>query len=200
MARGEPTSVQAKTGYGFKFYVDMSGKSRRLRDVEEWTWVEGMRSGALPSPDQPEIDVTTTTDEVKAYIPGIGSINDIALEFNFYPGNDVHQTLVGEYLYEESPRPWKIEGQGMSFTFWGYLKSSNVSFGVDAALQMPLTLKVTTKPIVVWDKETGTEPDPDLPEPDEGETDTGGEDNSETGSEEDAEIRAARMRAAAKHS
>lgn len=174
MAIGDPTSVQAKTGYGFRFYYDQQAH-RRLREVQTWTHIEGMRSGALPSPDKPEIDVTTTIDDVKAFIPGMGAINDISLEFNFYPQNEIHQHLVGEVLYEENPRPWKLEGQGMTFTFFGYLKSANVAFGVDTALQMPLTLKVTTKPIVVYNKETGTEPDPDLPEPEE----PGGEDGDE---------------------
>lgn len=149
MAFGDATSVQAKTGYGFKFYYDaMAGTDPST--VQTWTLIEGMKSGALPSPDKPEIDVTTTTDDVKAYIPGIGTINDLSIEFNFYPENDVHQDLVENVLYNDTPRPWKIEGAGMVFTFMGYLKSANVSFGVDAALSMPLTLKVTTKPEVTW--------------------------------------------------
>lgn len=149
MAFGEATSVQAKTGYGFKFYYDATaGNDPSV--VSQWTLIEGMKSGALPSPDKPEIDVTTTTDNVKAFIPGIGTINDLSIEFNFYPENEVHQDLLENVLYNDNPRPWKIEGAGMVFTFMGYLKSANVSFGVDAALSMPLTLKVTTKPEVTW--------------------------------------------------
>lgn len=149
MAFGDPTSTQAKTGYGFKFFYDPQG-SPDVSSVTEWTHIEGMKSGSLPSPDKPEIDVTTTTDDVKAYIPGIGSINDISLEFNFYPQNAVHRDLMENVLYDDTPRPWKIEGQGMVFIFMGYLKSANVSFGVDQALSMPLTLKVTTRPAVTF--------------------------------------------------
>ena len=149
MAFGDPTSTQAKTGYGFKFFYDPQG-SPDVSSVTEWTHIEGMKSGSLPSPDKPEIDVTTTTDDVKAYIPGIGSVNDISLEFNFYPQNAVHRDLLENVLYDDTPRPWKIEGQGMVFIFMGYLKSANVSFGVDQALSMPLTLKVTTRPAVTF--------------------------------------------------
>lgn len=150
MAYGDATSVQAKTGQGFTFYYDPDGHAD-VESVVSWVKIEGMKSGALPSPDKPEIDVTTTDDAVKAYIPGLGSIADISLEFNFYPGNTVHQDLVRNVLYDESPRPWKIVGQGMVFTFLGYMKSANVSFGVDAALTMPLVLKVTSKPDAVFD-------------------------------------------------
>lgn len=149
MAAGEATSVQAKTGYGFTFSYDKA-KGTDPSAVETWTVIEGLKSGALPSPDKPEIDVTTTLDKVKAYIPGTGSIADLSLEFNFYPDNAEHQALVKTILYDETPIPWKIEGAGMTFTFLGYLKSANVSFGVDAALTMPLTLKVTSKPEVTF--------------------------------------------------
>lgn len=205
MAIGDPTSVQAKTGIGLKFYVDKGGAAR-LRNVQEWTFVEGMRSGTLPSPDKPEIDVTTTTDIVKAFIPGMGSINDMALEFNFYPDNELHLWLVGEVLYEDTPRPWKLEGLGLCFTFMAYLKSANIAFGVDTACQMPLTFKVTTAPILTH-TETGTKPDPDLPEPEGPGEDGGSGENGGTEGEnpgdgdenETPESRAARLRAAAKH-
>ena len=149
---GMATSQQAKTGYGFAFYIGTGG------DLDSATWqkVEGMKSGALPSPDKPEIDVTTTDDDVKAFIPGTGTINNISIEFNFYPHNSVHQMLVSEVLYTETVRPWKIVGQGMEFRFFGYMVSSEVSFGVDAALTMPLTLKVTTKPVVTFEAVGGT--------------------------------------------
>lgn len=149
---GMNTSQQARTGYGFSFFIGTGD------DLETATWqkVEGMKSGALPSPDKPEIDVTTTDDEVKAFIPGTGMINNISLEFNFYPGNSVHQMLVAEVLYTETVRPWRIVGQGMDVKFFGYMVSSNVSFGVDAALSMPLTLKVTTKPKVTFEAVGGT--------------------------------------------
>lgn len=143
---GLATSQQAKTGYGFSFYIGTG------TDLETATWqlIEGMKSGSLPSPDKPEIDVTTTADAVKAYIPGTGSIADINIEFNYYPSNSVHQNLVSTVLYTETVRPWKIVGQGMTFKFFGYMKSANVSFGVDEALKMPLVLKVTTKPVLTF--------------------------------------------------
>ena len=149
MALGDATSVQAKTGQGFEFYYDAAGNAT-VESVTTWTKIEGMKSGALPSPDKPEIDVSTTDDTVKAYIPGLGSIADLSIEFNFYPDNAVHQNLVRTVLYNDTPRPWKLVGQGMTVTFLGYMKSANVSFGVDAALTMPLVLKVTTKPTVVF--------------------------------------------------
>lgn len=150
MALGDATSVQAKTGQSFEFYYDAAG-SATVEGVATWTKIEGMKSGALPSPDKPEIDVSTTDDTVKAYIPGLGSIADLSIEFNFYPDNAVHQNLVRTVLYNDTPRPWKLVGQGMVVTFLGYMKSANVSFGVDAAMTMPLVLKVTTKPTVVFD-------------------------------------------------
>lgn len=158
MAKGEATSLQAKTGYGFRFWYEQktAGEGGVIpaspTSAEGVTFVEieGMKSGSLPSPDKPEIDVTTTTDKVKAYLPGIGQINDLSLEFNFYPGNVVHQDLVKSVLYDDNPRWWKITGQGMTFVFLGYLKSANVSFGVDAAVTLPLTLKVTSDPQVTF--------------------------------------------------
>lgn len=149
MAKGDATSLQAKTGYGFRFYYEKiaaNGTHATSADAATFEEIEGMKSGALPSPDKPEIDVTTTTDEVKAFLPGIGQINDISLEFNFYPQNEVHQDLVKNVIYDDTPRFWKITGQGMTFTFLGYLKSASATFGVDAALTLPLTLKVTSKP------------------------------------------------------
>lgn len=151
MAKGEATSLQAKTGYGFRFYYEkITANGTGASSPEDVTFVEieGMKSGSLPSPDKPEIDVTTTTDQVKAFLPGIGQINDISLEFNFYPGNEVHQDLVQNVIYNDTPRYWKITGQSMSFIFLGYLKSASATFGVDAALTLPLTLKVTSKPEV----------------------------------------------------
>lgn len=149
---GMTTSQQAKTGYGFSFYIGTGD------DLNTATWqkIEGMKSGALPSPNKPEIDVTTTDDAVKAFIPGTGSIDNISLEFNFYPQNSVHQMLVAEVLYTEEVRPWKITGQGMEFVFFGYMVSANTTFGVDAALSMPLTLKVTSKPLVKFESVGGT--------------------------------------------
>lgn len=155
--KGEATSLQAKTGYGFKFFYEplaQGASSASTPENIEWEKIEGMKSGALPSPDKPEIDVTTTEDEVKAYLPGIGSVNDLSLEFNFYPQNSVHQDLVQNVLYDDTPRWWKIEGQGMVFIFLGYLKSANATFGVDAALTLPLTLKVTSKPNVTFASES----------------------------------------------
>lgn len=151
MAKGDATTLQAKTGFNFRYFMEKipaNGTGATSADSAEFDEVEGMKSGTLPSPDKPEIDVTTTTDEVKAYIPGIGSINDISLEFNFYPQNVIHQEIIKKVIYEDKPRFWKITGQGMSFTFLGYLKSASPTFGVDAALTLPLTLKVTTKPDV----------------------------------------------------
>lgn len=151
MAKGDPTALQAKTGYNFRFFYEKlaaNASSASTPDDITFVEIEGMKSGSLPSPDKPEIDVTTTTDEVKVYLPGIGSINDISLEFNFYPQNEVHQDLVKNVIYNDSSRWWKITGQGMTFIFLGYLKSANATFGVDAALTMPLTLKVASKPDV----------------------------------------------------
>lgn len=151
MARGDATSLQAKTGFNFRFYYEkITEGGTGASDPSDVTFVEieGMKNGSLPSPDKPEIDVTTTTDQVKAYLPGIGTINDISLEFNFYPQNDVHQDLVKNVIYNDTPRYWKITGQGMTFIFLGYLKSASATFGVDAALTLPLTLKVTSKPDV----------------------------------------------------
>lgn len=158
MAKGDATSLQAKTGYGFRFWYESktAGSDGKLPDSPStatsvsFVEIEGMKSGSLPSPDKPEIDVTTTTDKVKAYLPGIGQINDLSLEFNFYPENTVHQDLVKNVLYDDNPRWWKITGQGMTFVFLGYLKSANVSFGVDAAVTLPLTLKVTSDPQVTF--------------------------------------------------
>lgn len=151
MAKGEATSLQAKTGFNFRFYMEKiaeGGTGASSPEDAVFEEVEGMKSGSLPSPDKPEIDVTTTVDEVKAYLPGIGSINDISLEFNFYPQNDIHQDIVKNVIFNDTPRYWKITGQGMSFIFLGYLKSASATFGVDAALTLPLTLKVTSKPAV----------------------------------------------------
>ena len=149
---GLTTSQQAKTGYGFSFFI---GTGDEL-ETATWQKIEGMKSGALPSPSKPEIDVTTTDDVVKAFIPGTGSIDNISLEFNFYPHNSVHQMLVADVLYTEDVRPWKITGQGMEVKFFGYLVSASTSFGVDAVLSMPLTLKVTTKPVVSFEAIGGT--------------------------------------------
>lgn len=152
MAYGDPTSKQAKTGYGWKFLMENvaeDGVAASNYEDAEFVWIEGMKSGALPSPDRPEIDCTTTMDKVKAYLPGIGSINDISLEFNFYPENIYHQDIMVHVLYNDEPRWWKLTHiSGMEFIFLGYLKSSNVSFGVDQVLGMPLVLKVTSDPIV----------------------------------------------------
>lgn len=151
--KGDPTSLQAKTGFGFKFFyeaLESGASSASSADDVTWEKIEGMKSGALPSPDKPEIDVTTTEDEVKAYLPGIGSVNDLSIEFNFYPQNSAHQDLVQNVLYDDTPRWWKITGQNMTFVFLGYLKSANATFGVDAALTLPLTLKVTSKPTVTF--------------------------------------------------
>lgn len=150
MAKGDPTNKQAKTGFNFRFFMEKitAGQDGATTPdgVTTWDEVEGMKSGSLPSPDKPEIDVTTTTDEVKAYLPGIPSINDMSLEFNFYPQNEVHQEIIKNVIYEDKTRYWKITGQGMSFIFPGYLKSASPTFGVDAALTLPLTLKVAAKP------------------------------------------------------
>lgn len=151
MAKGDPTNHQAKTGYNFRFFMEVittagAEGATTPEGVQNWEEVEGMKSGSLPSPDKPEINVTTTTDEVKVYLPGIPSINDMSLEFNFYPQNNVHQLIVKTVIYEEKTRYWKITGQGMTFIFPGYLKSANPTFGVDAALTLPLTLKVAAKP------------------------------------------------------
>lgn len=149
---GLTTSQQAKTGHGVVFYI---GTGDDLATAT-WTKVEGMKSGSFPSPDKPEIDVTTTEDSVKAYIPGVGAINDLSIEFNFYPNNSVHRDLVKNVLYTETVRPWKIESADMAFTFFGYMKSANVSFGADAAMTMPLVLKVTSKPTLAFTGVGGT--------------------------------------------
>lgn len=149
MAVGEATSVQAKTGQGFSFFYDADAHAS-VSAVATWTKIEGMKSGALPSPDKPEIDVSTTEDTVKSFIGGLGTISDLSIEFNFYPDNATHQDLVSNVLYSDTPRPWKIVGAGMTVTFLGYMKSANISFGVDAALTMPLVLKVTSQPVVSY--------------------------------------------------
>lgn len=151
MAKGDPTAKQAITGYGFQFWYEKltAGQaSSATPDDVVFVEIEGMKSGALPSPDRPEIDCTTTMDEVKVYLPGTGSINDISLEFNFYPENEVHQDILTNLLYTEETRWWKITGHGMTFTFLGYLKSANTSYAVDQVTSMPLVLKVSSKPTV----------------------------------------------------
>lgn len=174
MAYGDATSKQAKTGYGWQFWMEYLKEGEvSASDFSDakFVKVEGMKSGALPSPDRPEIDCTTTMDKVKAYLPGIGSINDISLEFNFYPENAVHQDIMVNVLYNDEPRWWKLTHiSGMEFAFLGYLKSANTSFGVDQVLGMPLVLKVTSDPIVKFPQ---TAP-PVLPEePDESEEGAG---------------------------
>lgn len=153
MAKGDPTSLQAKTGFNFRLYYQSLAANQEVPatpDDVEFTEIEGMKSGSLPSPDIPEIDVTTTTDPVKAYLSGTAQMTDISFEFNFYPQNVDHQNFVKNVVYSEVSRWWKITGQGMTYTFLGYLKSASATFGVDAALTLPLTLKVTSKPIVTF--------------------------------------------------
>lgn len=208
MARGEATSLQAKTGYGFRFYYEKKtvagARTASTYETVDFVEIEGMKSGALPSPEKPEIDVTTTTDRVKAYIPGIGSINDISLEFNFYPENDVHQDLVTNVLYDDDPRWWRITGQGMTFIFLGYLKSANASFGVDAAITLPLVLKVTSDPCITFppapppveggsNGPTCPKPTPPTPPVEGGDTNPGGG-TGETGTEQSASAYRARSR------
>lgn len=154
MAYGDLTDRQAKTGYGWQFWMEHltgSAVSAATAAAAKYVKIEGMRSGALPSPDRPEIDCTTTIDKVKAFLPGIGSMTDISLDFNFYPENAVHQHLVQEVLYSNKPRWWQLSYvTGMKFAFSGYLKSANSAFGVDQVLSMPLVLKVTSKPEITF--------------------------------------------------
>lgn len=158
-SKGKASSAQAKTGYGMRFYMGTGDDPA----TATWIKVEGMKSGSLPSPERPDIDVTTTEDKVKAYIKGTGDIPDMSLEFNFYPNNSVHQDIVKNVLYSEAVRPWKIAfgpeneaTEEMSFAFLGYLKSATPTFGVDAAMTMPLTLKATTQPIPQFGSTTGS--------------------------------------------
>lgn len=184
MAFGEPTSKQAITGYGYQFFmesIDADHPAASVADDANFVEVEGMKSGALPSPDRPEIDCTTTMDKVKAYLPGIGSINDISLEFNFYPENKVHQDIIQNVLYNDTPRFWKITGHGMTFIFLGYLKSANTSFGVDAVTSMPLVLKVTSDPQVTWPTDTPVVPPTTDPNPAPGGGEESGGDNTDPG-------------------
>lgn len=160
MAKGDATAKQAKTGYNFRFYYEKlaaNASSASTPDDVTFVEIEGMKSGALPSPEKPDIDVTTTTDEVKAYISGIPSMNDLSLEFNFYPQNEVHQDLVQNVIFDSEPRWWKITGQGMVYTFLANLKSNSTSFAVDTALTMPLTLKVANKPVVEFGAVSGAD-------------------------------------------
>lgn len=147
---GQASALQAISGYGFRFYYGTG------TDVETATWtkIEGMKSGALPSQERPDIDVTTTEDEVKAYIKGTGDIPDMSLELNFYPDNSVHQYLMTTVLDSDGSIPWKIEYTrkgasvpSMVFKFLGYLKSAGPSFAVDSAVTFPLVLKATSKPV-----------------------------------------------------
>lgn len=139
-------AVQAKTGTGIRFYFSETADT----GTGDWAWVQGLTSGALPSPDKPEIDVSNTDSTVREYIPGLGTIPDMSLEMTWYPNNKVHQRLQGDLLYGDTVRAWKLESDDFSFVFLGYLKSASVSFSLDAAMTVPVTLKVTSQPIVTY--------------------------------------------------
>lgn len=145
-------SLQAKTGSGLLFYVGTGTDP----ETAVWTHVEGMVSGTLPSPDKPEIDVSDTESEVREYIPGLGSIPDLSVQMNFFPKNPTHQRLASDILASNVVRPWKIEGNNISYKFLGYLKSFNIAYGIDAAMNGPLVLKVTSKPIRKFSGDKGT--------------------------------------------
>ena len=124
MAENDYASTQAKTGSGIRFYFSETADV----ETEDWVWVQGLKSGSLPSPDKPEIDVSNTDSTVREYIPGLGTIPDMSLEMDWYPGNEVHQRLQGDLLYGNTVRAWKLESDDFSFVFLGYLKSASVSF------------------------------------------------------------------------
>lgn len=138
-------SLQAKTGSGLLFYKGTGDDPA----AATWTHIEGMKSGTFPSPDKPEIDCSDTESLVREYIPGLGTIPDLALEFNFFPGNEIHQEILAE-AFEQIVRPWKIEGLGISCSFLGYLKSASPTFSIDAAMTLPLSFKVTSKPTYIY--------------------------------------------------
>lgn len=144
-------AVQAKTGSGIRFYFSETADV----EAEDWVWVQGLKSGSLPSPDKPEIDVSNTDSTVREYIPGLGSIPDMSLEMDWYPANEVHQRLQGDLLYGNTVRAWKLESDDFSFVFLGYLKSASVSFSLDAAMTVPLTLKVSSQPKVTYKTTSG---------------------------------------------
>lgn len=146
MAENNYASTQAKTGLGIRFYFSETADV----ETEDWVWVQGLKSGSLPSPDKPEIDVSNTDSTVREYIPGLGSIPDMSLEMDWYPGNEVHQRLQGDLLYGNNIRAWKLESDEFTFVFLGYLKSASVSFSIDAAMTVPLTLKVSSQPKVTY--------------------------------------------------
>ena len=146
MAENDYASTQAKTGSGIRFYFSETADI----ETEDWVWVPGLKSGSLPSPDKPEIDVSNTDSTVREYIPGLGTIPDMSLEMDWYPGNEVHQRLQGDLLYGNMVRAWKLESDDFSFVFLGYLKSASVSFSTDAAMTVPLTLKVSSRPRVTY--------------------------------------------------
>lgn len=151
MANNDYASTQAKTGLGIRFYFSETA------DVEtsDWVWVQGLKSGTLPSPDKPEIDVSNTDSTIREYIPGLGTIPDMSLELDWYPENEVHQRLQGDLLYGNTVRAWKIESEDFSFVFLGFLKSASVSFSIDAAMTVPLTLKVSSQPKVTYKNVSG---------------------------------------------
>lgn len=142
MAENDYASTQAKTGSGIRFYFSETADV----NTKSWVWVPGLKSGTLPSPDVPEIEVSNTDSTVREYIPGLGSIPDMSLELDWYPNNEVHQRLQGDLLYGNTIRAWKLESDDFSFVFLGYLKSASVSFSIDAAMTVPLTLKVSAQP------------------------------------------------------
>lgn len=151
MAENDYASTQAKTGSGIRFYFSETADV----ETEDWVWVQGLKSGSLPSPDKPEIDVSNTDSTVREYIPGLGTIPDMSLEMDWYPGNEVHQRLQGDLLYGNTVRAWKLESDDFSFVFLGYLKSASVSFSLDAAMTVPLTLKVSSQPKVTYKTVSG---------------------------------------------
>ena len=151
MANNDYASTQAKTGTGIRFYFSETADI----ETEDWVWVQGLKSGTLPSPDKPEIDVSNTDSTVREYIPGLGNIPDMSLEMDWYPGNEVHQRLQGDLLYGNTVRAWKLESDDFSFVFLGYLKSASVSFSIDAAMTVPLTLKVSSRPKIVYKSVSG---------------------------------------------
>lgn len=142
-------STQAKTGHGIRFYFAETADV----DTTDWVWVQGLKSGTLPSPDKPEIDVSNTDSTTREFIPGLGTTPDMSLEMDWYPKNEVHQRLVGDLVYGNEVRAWKLESPDFRFTFLGFLKSASPSFSIDAAMTVPVTLKVSSKPDIKFGDE-----------------------------------------------
>lgn len=145
---GLTAASQARTGQGALFYFSEVGETH---ENATWTLLEGMKSGAIPVPSKPEIDVTTTASKAREFIAGLGTSPDMSVGLDFYPQNTVHQRVISDIVYDSRNRWWKIEIPNIvTIMVEAYVKEWPVEFNIDSAMTANFVLKTSGKPILVF--------------------------------------------------